>query len=123
MDQNFPDREKLFRAVYPPSHPGMFWKRDGSLSSAAFADPKGLSVNRGGDRTDAESVEIMRQTFQGCIVSLRAGDCKEADAIVKYLPTKANAYHSEIHQSEQVILLSKMQRLHLSKRAVIEYMA
>ena len=123
MDQFFPDDEKLFRAVYPPSHPGMFWKRDGSLSGAAFADPKGLSVNRGGDRADAESIEIMKQTFHGCIVSLLVQDCRSTNAIVIYAPSKANAYHSEIHQNDRIALLSKSQRFYLAKQAVIEYMA
>ena len=123
MDQFFPDDEKLFRAVYPPSHPGMFWKRDGSLSGAAFADPKGLSVNRRGDRTDAESVAIMKQTFQGSIVSLLVQDCRSVNAIVKHVPSRTNPYHSEIHQNDQIALLSRTQRNHFAKHAVIEYMA
>lgn len=46
MDNTFYADEKLYRAVYPPEAVAMFWRKDGSLSSAAFADPKGLSVPR-----------------------------------------------------------------------------
>lgn len=28
MDENFNDAERLYRAVYPPSHPGLYWKKD-----------------------------------------------------------------------------------------------
>ena len=52
MDNIFPKNEKLYRAVYPPEAAELFWKADGSISSAAFADPKGLSVDRGDFRVD-----------------------------------------------------------------------
>ncbi len=42
MDESFNINEKLYRAVYPPEVMQMYWKRDGSVSSAAFADPHGL---------------------------------------------------------------------------------
>lgn len=57
MDNTFTDSERLYRAVYPPSHPGMYWKKDGTLSSAAFAEPKGLSVERGNYRDRGEVVQ------------------------------------------------------------------
>ena len=47
MDNIFRIDEKLYRAVYPPEVMDMFWKRDGSVSSAAFEDRNGLSVDRG----------------------------------------------------------------------------
>ena len=52
MDNTFEPSEKLYRAVYPPEIADIFWKRDGSISSAAFADPHGLSVDRGDYRDD-----------------------------------------------------------------------
>lgn len=122
MNDTFDSREKLFRAVYPPTHPGLFWKRDGGLSTSAFADPKGLSVDREGDRTTSEAVSEIRKRLHGCIVSVTAGDCWETDAIVRYLPSKNNPYHSEIHGSETEALLTKVQRFHLASQAVVEYM-
>lgn len=122
MDNTFEPAERLYRAVYPPSHPGMFWKKDGSISPSAFADRKGLSVERGFDRTSESVVEKMKKSFSGCIVSLSVQDCRDADAAVKYLPSRDNKFHSEIHGSDTVALLNKSQRFHLAKAARKEYM-
>lgn len=121
MDDNFNDSEILYRAVYPPSHPGMFWKKNGKLSPAAFADPKGLSVERGFYRTTEEVVDKMKSFYKGCIISVSVGDCRETEAVVRYMPTN-NEYHSEIHGSDMVKLLNKSQRLHLAEKAKAEYM-
>lgn len=121
MDDSFKDDERLYRAVYPPSHPGMFWKSDGSLSPAAFADPKGLSVERGYYRDSNVVVQKMKSTFNGCIVSVNVGECRAVEAVVRYKPSD-NIYHSEIHGGEETILLSKRQRLALARNARCEYM-
>jgi hypothetical protein len=122
MDNTFKDPERLYRAVYPPSHPGMFWKKDGRISPAAFADPHGLSVERGFYRESEEIVKKMKKKFSGCIVSLCVRDCRDVGAVVKYKPTKDNDYHSEIHSSDTVVLLNKSQRFHLAEMANEEYM-
>ena len=70
MDNTFPDTEKLYRAVFPPEMAAMYWKEDGSLSSAAFADPKGLSVERGNYRNDKDVAESMQERFQGRSMTL-----------------------------------------------------
>ena len=41
---------------------------------------------------------------------------------MKYLPSKDNAYHSEVHGSDTVVLFSKSQRFHLAEVANEEYM-
>ena len=56
MDNTFELNEKLYRAVYPPDVAEMFWRKDGTISSAAFADPRGLSVNRGNNRDFTDSL-------------------------------------------------------------------
>lgn len=122
MDNTFEDNEKLYRAVYPPSHPGMFWKKDGSISPSAFADPKGLSVERGLNRDTSEIINKMRKKFTGCIISLNTKNCRDVKAVVKYMPSKDNEYHSEIHGSDTVVLLNKSQRFHLAQVANKEYM-
>ena len=48
MAELFDMYERLYRAVYPPNIMPLFWKEDGQLSSAAFKDKKGLSVERDG---------------------------------------------------------------------------
>ncbi len=118
MDNSFSRDEKLYRAVYPPEVMKMFWRRDGSLSSAAFADPKGLSVDRGDLRTDEEVINDMRSRFIGYIVRLYVKNCVCIGAVVKYMPSRSNPYHSEIHGSENEVLLSKQQRLYLASKAV-----
>ena len=121
MDNNFQINEKLYRAVYPSEIMEMYWKKDGSISSAALADPKGLSVDRGYFRTDTAVVSEMRKKFTGNIIFLYVKHCLDIGAIVKYLPSKNNPYHCEIHRSEEKILLSKSQRHFLANKAVLVY--
>lgn len=122
MDNSFPDAEKLYRAVYPPEQRDMFWKADGSVSSAAFADPRGLSVERGNFRTDDAVIEDMKTQFTGRIISVNAKQCREVQAVVQYCPTKRSRYHSEIHGSVENKLLTKSQRRKLAQSAKIEFM-
>ncbi len=117
MDDHFGNDEKLYRAVYPPEVADMFWKKDGSLSSAAFADPKGLSVDRGDYRLDEDVAADMKQRFSGRIVYLYVKNCADAGAVVKYLPSRKNIYHSEIHGNAKTPLLSKSQRRFLAGKA------
>ncbi len=119
MDNTFLPNEKLYRAVYPPDLASMFWRDDGSLSSAAFADPKGFSVDRGDFRPDSAVVSEMSKRFTGRIISLYVKNCNDVGACVRYLPSKNNLYHSEIHGSETKVLLSKSQRYQLARKARI----
>lgn len=121
MDDHFKSDEKLYRAVYPPEIVSMFWRRDGSLSSAAFADPKGLSVDRGAYRSDADVIAVMSSRFTGRIVRMYAKYCFDIGAVIRYMPSKNNPWHSEIHGSDTSLLLSKSQRLYLAKKAVVCY--
>ena len=121
MDNTFPNCEKLYRAVFPESYMQMFWRKDGTVSSAAFTDKQGLSVERGDLREDENVIEEMRKFFHGCIISLTVEQCRDVDAVIKYKPSKRSEYHSEIHGSEEVPLLSKSQRKKLAERAKIEY--
>ena len=119
MDKDFAIDEKLYRAVYPPEIAEMFWRKDGTISSAAFADPKGLSVERGDYRTDDIVVRSMSNRFSGRIVSVYVKNCRDMGAVVIYKPSHNNLYHSEIHGSDSNPLLSKQQRLFLAKKAII----
>ena len=118
MDNIFKKDEKLYRAVYPPEIMDMYWKRDGSISSAAFADPKGLSVDRGNYRSDREVIVDLRSRFSGRIISVYVKNCLDTGAVVRYLPSRTNIYHSEIHGSISNPLLSKSQRRFLADKAV-----
>ena len=114
MDKKFIGNEKLYRAVYPPEIAEIYWKKDGSVSSAAFADPNGLSVDRGYYRADEEVVLDMSQRFTGSIIRVYVKNCSDIGALIKYLPSKKNIWHSEIHGSKTVKLLSKVVTTFLS---------
>ncbi len=119
MDKTFLNTEKLYRAIFPPEVADIFWKRDGGISSAAFADPKGLSVDRGDGRSDESVIAAMSGRFAGHIASLYVKNCRDIGAVVRYKPTRQNPYHSEIHGSEKCPLLSKTQRRFLACKAEI----
>lgn len=121
MNNIFSDYEKLYRAVFPESYIQMFWRKDGTVSSAAFTDREGLSVERGDFREDKRVIEEMQKFFNGCIISLTVEQCRKVDAIVKYKPTTRSKYHSEIHGSKEVPLLNKSQRKRLADVAKMEY--
>ena len=121
MDNTFSNCEKLYRAVFPESNYQMFWRKDGTVSSAAFTDKQGLSVERGNFREDETVIEDMKRFFYGSIISITVEQCRDVDAVIKYKPTKRSIYHSEIHRSEKIPLLSKSQRKNLAKLAKIEY--
>lgn len=117
MDEHFEEMEKLYRAVLPKD---TFWKENGSLSSAAFKDKNGLSVDRQKERTDAEAVEFFhKRKFVGEIVYVRVRNCNEVQALVRYLPSRGNAFHSEIHKNWQEKQLSNSQAKKLAQCAKI----
>lgn len=115
MDENILDDERVFRAVYPPGHPKMFWKKDGSLAPAALYDHKGLSVDRDAKRNSEDVVADMLSRLTGCIVSWKVEECRKEQVSVEYMPSKTNKYHSELHGSLTEITLSTKQRVNLAK--------
>lgn len=118
MNDTFEVDEKLYRAIYPPEIRSMFWKDNGTVSSAAFYDAKGCSVDRGDFREDYEVVLDMKSRFKGRIVSVTVGECEAVKAKVIYKPSK-NPFHSEIHGSDSDIVLSRSQRRHIACKAKI----
>ncbi len=117
MDKDFKNDEKLYRAIWPPEMMPIFWKRNGDISTAAFADRNGLSVDRGDYRSDDEVAEDMQKRFYGMIFYLTVKSVRNTGALVNYLPSKTNIYHSEIHGSKESPLLSRQQRMILAQKA------
>jgi hypothetical protein len=115
MTEQFEIYEKLYRAVYPPDIMPMFWKENWEVSSAVFKDKNGLSVERAGCRNESEVISDIRSRFLGAIIWILVGDCMTCNAVVKYLPSKRSIYHSEIHGSEDIKLLSQSQCKYLAK--------
>jgi hypothetical protein len=118
MDDQFDVNEMLLRAVYPPNIRPDMWhgKR---ITSAAFKDKRGLSVDRLYNRQVDEGVRFMRTKLHGHIVSVTVNDCNNVSAHVVYCPSPNNIFHSEIHGSPDTILLNEDQCLALSRRAVV----
>ena len=110
MNATFDDTEKLLRAVWPPNRKPDFWV-NGRLSSAALKDPKGLSVDRTYDRALSVAIEFMKTRLHGYIVSFPVPACNFAQVYLRYLPSKTDPYHSEIHGSKTEIILSDEQAL------------
>lgn len=99
LNNKFEDTENLFRAIYPENKKPSFWK-NGKLSSAAFKDKNGLSVDRSGDRSNEQVYRAFRNRFEGHIFYLNVKDCREIGIFLKYLPSKNNIYHCELHKDE-----------------------
>ncbi len=119
MDDRFRDEEKLYRAIWAPEIAPIFWKRNGDISTAAFADKHGLLVDRGDFRSDNEVVADMQKRLSGMIFYLLVKNVRDTGAQVKYLPSPSNIYHCEIHGSRDLPLLSRQQRTLLAQKAVV----
>ena len=118
MNEVFYPDEKLYRAIYPPEIAPLYWKRDGSISYTAFIDPNGLSVDRGDYREDSEVRSEMSRRLTGSIVKFYVRTCNEIGAYARYLPSKHDQYHSEVHGSKEQIVLSTHQCVYLDRRVV-----
>lgn len=117
LTTQFEAQEKLYRAIYPPDKMAMYWKENGELSSAAFKDRCGLSVERGYGRLDCDVAAEMHNYFDGLIYSITVGDCENECAYVVYLPSLRSKYHTEIHGSKERVVLSASQCKALSRKA------
>ena len=108
----------ILRAVYLASKRLGMWhgKR---ITSAAFKDKRGLSVDRLYDRQVDEGVRYMRTKLHGHIVSVTVNDCNSVSAHLVYCPSPNNIFHSEINGSPDTILSNEDHCLALSRRAVV----
>ena len=118
LTSKFEDKENLFRAIYPETIRKMYWKADGKLSSAAFKDKKGLSVDRSGNRSNIEVYKDFKKRFKGHIFYVNVKQCKDLNILLKYLPSNKNKYHCELHKNETEALLDKYQCKQLAKLAI-----
>lgn len=119
IKRNFDNpEERLYRAVYP----NFFKKEDGSLSSAAFKDRNGLSVQRGDNDTTDYMVDFMltKQKFQGGIVSVSVQNCYDVLALPLHKPSNRSEKHSEIHRNETEPALTSGQAKKLARLAIID---
>lgn len=115
MNPHFDDNEFFLRAVLPPDLRPNFW-RDGKLTSAAFKDKKGLSVDRTMSRTLREAAQCMLSRLQGPVFAVSVPHCKEVQITMYYRPS-SNKYHCELHGSHERAKLFPRQARFLAKNA------
>ena len=124
----FKDDERFFRKI--PNLPNYIMeneKGERRISSAAFKDPRGCSVDRQANRTP-ESIQnklyvqfCQKKSGVGAVADVSFKDCCDADAVVKEMPSKSNPFHCEIHRSETQIELSRSQLRKLAQNANIKF--
>lgn len=82
--------EHIYRAIHPHKD---FIKENGRISSAAFKDPKGLSVEQGLGRADKDVVAHIRQSkLQGKVAKIPVDICNKAKIII-FNDKAKNIYH------------------------------
>jgi len=114
----FENDERLYRAVLPGS---IFWRHDGTLTSAALKDRKGLSTDRQMRRPHEDCIEFMRKRLRGSIVSVSCENCEEAKAIVQYDKKDDNVFHTLILPDADKLQLTNGQAKRLAVWARIDY--
>ncbi len=99
MDDSFQPGERLYRGLHS------IWLCDGRISSAAFKDSGGVSVDRDGGREEQACIDRITSAMPHLIAvgKLTCQDVEDCGALPKYLPTAENEYHSEIHDSDEQV--------------------
>lgn len=120
MDDNFASDECLYRGLHP-----IWIEDDNSVSSAAFKDSGGISVDRDGGRDEQDCIKRLTEALPQMVGvgKLTCGEVEECGATTIYCPVEGNEYHSEIHDSsEQVQIKSKSKSRKLAKKCQIVYL-
>lgn len=103
--------EELFRKI--PELPQMFRDRESlKISTAAFKDSKGCSVDKGGGRTKEQIIGTFKERFpvnMAAVAMVTVNACNEINAEVLEKPVPDNIYHCEIHGSSEKIQLTNGQ--------------
>ena len=93
------------------------------ITSAAYKDSLGVSVDRSGDRDEESCVSHLLQNKPFIAIGrLMAGFVRESGLLVKYDPTEENEYHSEIRHSENRAELTTGQSRKMSRSATVVYL-
>lgn len=119
MDEHFASNENLYRGLHP-----LWIEDDNTVSSAAFKDSGGVSVDRDGGRNHRECVDRLLEALPRLagVCKLTVCDVEACDAIAVYRPMSDNEYHSEIHDSVgQVQIKSKSKAKKLSDKSQIVF--
>lgn len=119
MDYFYALDERLYRGLH-----SIWIEEDNSVSSAAFKDSGGISVDRDGGRDEVLCVKRMINNLPmlAGVGRLTSGDVKDCGAMLKYLPVDGNEYHAEIHDSAvQIQIKSRSKSRSLAKKCMLVF--
>ena len=119
MDEHFASNECLYRGLH-----SLWIEDDNTVSSAAFKDSGGVSVDRDGGRNQRECVDRLLEALPQLagVCKLTICDVEACDAVAVYRPISNNEYHSEIHDSaEQVQIKSGSKSRKLASKCQIVF--
>ena len=110
------DNEILYRVVRKSNPDGFI---DEKPSPALFIDSNGASVDRDGERSEAEIVETFKNRFQRrddykTAVKIGAKECREIQTYPNPIGNKKNIYHAEIWDSEDEREISLLKAIKLA---------
>ena len=111
--------EEIYRAV-KRSFPSCIDEINHKVKSALFKDNNGVSVDRQGNRTRAESQQAMRAYFQQrlkAIALLYGKDINQANVKPFSAPTTGNLFHVELFADANKGPITQLQALQLADAA------
>lgn len=118
LPEEIANEEYLYRGIV-----SLHWEKEKNrISSAAYKNPGGLSVDRDCGRDKDTCVQRLLSSSDFMFVTrLLTGDVRSEGLHPVYKPVQDNVYHSEIHQSGTEVELTKGQARRLNKMAEIAF--
>ena len=115
------DEELLYRVIKKSDPDGFI---DGKPTAALFIDPKGVSVDRDGGRSEEIIIETFKDRFEkwggyGKAVKIEAGKCRKIGTYPNPVGNKHNKYHAEIHESSSVKEISLLKAMQLARECIL----
>lgn len=92
------------------------------ISTAAFKDSMGCSVDKGGGRSTETVITSFRERFPentAAVAMVTVKTCNEIAAVVLEKPVPDNIYHCEIHRSNEKAQLTNGQLKKLVDSAIV----
>ena len=110
--------EEQFYRVINRSQPYSFEKN--KISSALFKDPKGLSMDKKGERNEDDAVKFMenyfRERFKG-VARLGHKKLEKAETYIENSPSEKNEYHVQVYENSEKDPISSLKALILADSA------
>lgn len=118
LPEEIANEEYLYRGIV-----SLHWEKEKNrISSAAYKNPGGLSVDRDGGRDKDACVQRLLASSDFMFVTrLLTGNVRSEGLHPIYKPVSDNVYHSEIHQSNNDVELTRGQARQLNKLAEIAF--